>query len=336
LWKASATVLKPARSAEVRVGMQTRMDWERIEARLEDYWAALHPVPRLLSQWQPSRRYPELTYVREDRVGHYKERKYASLIPWMIQQGFRHVRLRGSSHSANILMLSLLLRQHGIQASYVLEGREGPPVGNGLLNRLVLGHRFLTESPGEEADWEVPEGANCPQALAGSLGIAGSLIYQALQHRHLPEDIYIDSGTGFTAAALILGLGYFQCPCHIHVVSMTGQKRPEIEGLLRHLTEEYQRLFDGPPQEQEYSVTLPPIAPSFGSVPSRVFEEVQDMAQSEGILTDPLYSAKLSLTYQASRNPTARALMFVSGGTRDLLGFQGPLQKWLGKHDRTH
>ena len=140
------------------------LDIAHLERRLAAFWERL-PNSRLLSPWQPSLRFPELSYVREDLVGSYKARKYRSLVPWMKEQGFRKVALRGSSNSGNILQLSLLLRRHGIEPIYTLEGREGPTVGNGLLNHLVLGESFFTEDPAVEVDWTVPEGASCPQSL---------------------------------------------------------------------------------------------------------------------------------------------------------------------------
>jgi 1-aminocyclopropane-1-carboxylate deaminase len=298
-----------------------------MEDRLQQFWSKL-PNSRLLSPWQTSRRFPELTYVREDLVGSFKARKYLSLLPWLVQQKFSKVRLEGSSHSSNLLQLGLLLRQSGIEPVYTLEGREGPPVGNGLLNRLVLGKGYGVSST-DKADWTVPEGGNCTQSLAGSLGIAGSLVEQSLTGGSFPERVFVDSGTGFTAAALILGIGYFQLPCQLCVVSMTGQTRLQLDALIAEIAPEFEQLLGVPANPAPYRLEYPVIGPSFGSIPSGVFEEIHSFAQQEGILVDPLYTAKLSLAYQTLRYPIAPTLMFVSGGHRDLLGFQGPLQHWL-------
>lgn len=308
-------------------------EWHELEERLTSYRRALNVTSPLLAPWQASRRFPELTYVREDLIGNYKSRKYSSLVPWMVKQGFRSVHLEGSSHSSNILKLSLLLKQHGIHPTYVLEGREGPPVGNGLLNRLVLGSQFLTVAPKNKPDWSVPEGANCEQALAGSLGIAGSLVELALKHRKWPSQIYIDAGTGFTAIALILGLGYFGLPCQVHVVSMTGQSQAEFDGQLARFRPQCQHLL-GQADPISYRLHHPSVGQSFGSTPSRVFQEIQLLAQEESLLVDPLYTAKLSLFYEQKRDPELPALMFVSGGSEGLLGFQGPLRKWLEAQNR--
>ena len=303
------------------------MDWPRLEAQLADYWSALPPSTRLLTRWSPSRRFPELTYIREELVGSFKARKYLSLLPWLTEQGYRRVRVRGSSHSTNVAQLGLLLRERGMEPVYEMEGRGGPPAGNVLLTELIYGGGFKGKNG--EADYEIPEGGSCEAALAGSLGIVGSLVERAIEARRWVDDIYVDSGTGFTAAALLLGLGFFRLPCRVLVVSMTGQNRGDIEALVEKYRSEAERLLSVSVGHPNFEVHLPPAGPSFGSVPSASLAEVADFAQREGILVDPIYASKLSLFYRQNRSADRDALMFVSGGARELLCFQGPLRKWL-------
>lgn len=305
------------------------MNREDLRRRLEKFWETLPPQARLLSSWQPSRRFSELTYVREELLGSFKARKYATLLPWLRTRGYRRILLKGSSHSSNVLGLALLLQQAGFEPHYVLEGREGPQVGNGLLSRLALGECFHSERPDLDFDWEIPEGASAPAALAGSLGLVGSLMENALSREEAEPDVYIDSGTGFTAAALLLGLGYFRLPWRVVVVSMTGQERAEFDDLLCSLGEEFGRLTGESICPPDWELTYPPVGRSFGSTSAAVFEEIRDVAQAEGILCDPLYAAKLSLTYRERRDARRPSLLIVSGGERELLGFQRPLRDWL-------
>ena len=308
---------------------QNDQESQSLEGRLAYFWDALQPVKPLIADFQRSRRFPELTYLREDLIGNYKERKYQSLVPWMLEQGFETVDIRGSSHSSNLLKLGLKLRAVGIRPRYQLEGREGPPVGNGLLSRMLLADDFTTEPFDEESDWVVPEGGSCPQALRGSLGIAGSVVENMRVTGTEFQDIYIDSGTGFTTAALLLGLGVLGVSSRVIVVSMTGQTSGEIQTLLEGLEPEFIRIFGQPSTPVAFEVQTPPIGQSFGSVPAAVFAEIEEMAQSEGLLVDPLYTAKLSLTYKALRDPERSSCLFTSGGSPELLGFQAPLGKWL-------
>ena len=305
----------------------SKIDWLNLEQSLYRYWSSLPTQARVLSEWTPSRRFPELTYVREELLGSYKARKYLSLLPWLREQGVHRVRVCGSSHSGNVTQLGLLLRQNGMEPVYVMEGRGGPPAGNQLLSQLVYGSAFRTD--GGDVDFEIPEGGSHPKALAGSLGLAGSLVERALEQKNWTERIYVDSGTGFSAAALLMGLGFFELPCRVTVVSMTGQSSKDIEEIFRSLSEEYSVIFGRSPRIPEFEVTQPPVGPSFGSVPAASLAEVESFAQREAILVDPIYTAKLSLAYQKLREPGQETLMFLSGGVRELLCFQGPVRKWL-------
>ncbi|HIB68118.1 MAG TPA: hypothetical protein EYO33_24240 [Phycisphaerales bacterium] len=305
----------------------SKIDWLDVEQSLSHFWNSLPAEVRVVSQWTPSRRFSELTYVREELLGSYKARKYLSLIPWLREQGFERIRVAGSSHSGNVTQLGLLLRQNGMEPVYLFEGRGGPPAGNQLLSQLVYGSSFKTDSG--DVDFEIPEGGSHPAALAGSLGLAGSLVEKSLEQNTWTTRIFMDSGTGFSAAALLLGLGFFNLPCRVTIVSMTGQSSEDIQDICHSLSGDYGRLFDKPPRIPEFEVNHPPVGPSFGSVPAASLAEVAAFAQQEAILIDPIYTAKLSLYYQQQRVAGQEALMFLSGGVRELLCFQGPLRKWL-------
>jgi 1-aminocyclopropane-1-carboxylate deaminase/D-cysteine desulfhydrase-like pyridoxal-dependent ACC family enzyme len=304
------------------------VDWQRVEDRLKDYWSRLPKAVRVLSGWSQSRRFSELTYVREELLGSYKARKYLTLLPWLKAQGFGRVRISGSSHSGNVVQLALLLRESGIEPVYVHEGRGGPPAGNSLLAQLAYGADFGAEDP-KEVDFVIPEGGSHFSALAGSLGLAGSLVERALEARRWTEKIFIDSGTGFSAVALLMGLGYLGLRARVCIVSMTGQTEQDFRELATKFSDEHERLLGCAPKLAEFQVEIPSVGPSFGSVPAASLGEVQSFAKDEAILVDPIYTAKLSLFYRQNRNPKEPALMFVSGGVRELLCFQGPLRKWL-------
>ena len=68
----------------------------------------------------------------------------------------------------------------------------------------------------------------------------------------------------------------------------------------------------------------PATAKSFGSTNKTIFEEIRRIAREDGILTDPVYSAKLFLTArQTILNKTldGNILLIHSGGGLTLSGF---------------
>lgn len=281
--------------------------------RIDRLWG-LVSGPRLHSRWQKAHRL-DGWFCREDEVGGYKARKYASLIPAL--KSHARVRLLGSSQSNNLLQLALRLRQEGIQPVYIQEGRPGPLRGNGLLSRVVLGDGY-----GLNALACVPEGASCPESLPGALTIAASLAENIANHGE-PTCIFIEAGSGFSAAALILGMAYLGLEIPVKVVWLgdaTGdfarvlaQWRPVVDGLLGE-----------PLCEPAWEVVRPPTARSFGAVNRKVLDEVVRLAQEEGLLVDPIYTAKLTLTARTYPAPPA-SLIYCGGGPFELCGFQEQL-----------
>ena len=100
------------------------LNWDSLQTKLDDFWECLPEAAQVVAPWQGSHRFPELTYVREELTGSYKARKYISLLPWIVEQGFQRVRIQGSSHSGNVTQLALLLKERGIEPVYMLEGSD--------------------------------------------------------------------------------------------------------------------------------------------------------------------------------------------------------------------
>lgn len=256
-----------------------------------------------LARWQRARGFENVWFQREDELGGTKRRKYASLIPALLKRNVTRVRLRGSSHSNNVLQLSLALREAGIEPFYAVEGRPGPPTGNNRWIRMVLGPNYLESEellpPGLP---ELPEGAACDESWEGALTLAAGVEQNCLRYGFRPDRIVIDAGTGFTAAALVAGLQ----GGHVCVLQLAGDT-----GWQQRLPAEARASFE---------VWRPTTARSFGSVNAAVRREVERMAREEGILVDPVYTAKLCL--ETRKRPCAgTTLIVLGGGTLSLMGF---------------
>lgn len=292
-----------------------------MKSRLQQLWSWL-PSPPLLSPWQKSRSMDHTWLVREDLIGSYKSRKYLSLLPWLQQQGFREVLLHGSGQSNNVLQLALQLQRIGIRASWAGVGRRRK-MGNDLL-------RSMLDLNPRQPDWEIPEGADCPASLPGSLTLAASLAEGMLAQGMATCEVFVDAGTGFSAAALVLGLSYLRFRGPLRVVSMTRQSPEAFSSLLQKLRPQAQELLQDDLPELPVEVLSPPTAASFGSLNATIWREVQRMAQEEGLLVDPLYAAKLIRTAREIPPRGPRALL-ISGGQAELLGFQTPLSHYLDR-----
>jgi 1-aminocyclopropane-1-carboxylate deaminase/D-cysteine desulfhydrase-like pyridoxal-dependent ACC family enzyme len=109
-----------------------------------------------------------------------------------------------------------------------------------------------------------------------------------------------------------------------HVVVLAGSYEEFQSGLSRVI--QYARDFLGVPLNSlpDYRKYDSATARSFGSANKTVFKEIQRIAREAGILTDPVYSAKLFLTARQTIRDQAlkgNILLVHSGGGLTLTGF---------------
>ncbi|MDP1834300.1 MAG: pyridoxal-phosphate dependent enzyme [Chlamydiales bacterium] len=259
---------------------------------------------------------------RDDELGFgisgSKIRKYSTLIPFLLHEQFQQVIAIGGINSNNILGLSQLLTENRIPFKLYLKGDpQRQRQGNGLLTSLIAGaairwvnsaewphvHQIALDEASHKHVFIIPEGASCPQALPGALTLATDIKINEEQIGHRFDHIFIDAGTGFTANALAQQIS---AGAHLHVV-MLAEPNYDFSDL-KHKVTSYQ----------------PRLAPSFGSVNQAVWDEVKLMAQQEGILTDPVYSAKLFHEARhiiREQDLRGNALVIHGGGGLSLLGF---------------
>lgn len=259
----------------------------------------------------PLRGFPGCQVLRDDELGGSKRRKYSTLLPSL--QGSLEVVLRGGPTSHNVLQLALLLRECGVKPIYFQPLRGRPPGGIFALTREVLGDGLhpveadqleaaIAEYARKDGVCVVAEGASEPAALPGALTLAEQVAEEAC------KEVFIDSGTGMMAATLVLGLAARGRRLPVHVVDLTGDFEKALKLWLPRVEAHYGALLRPGP----YTVHRPPVGASFGSQPAAVRREIARLAQEEGFLTDPVYSAKLFLTARSLARPGA--LLIHSGG----------------------
>lgn len=253
---------------------------------------------------------------REDESGWgisgIKKRKYASLMPFLAQQGIAEVLLHGGVNSNNVVGLLQLLREYRIQPRIAADAKHAARAerlaGNALLFDL-LADESLYASPSPAA-FSIPEGTTCREALAGACTLALD-IDESYDH------IWIDSGTGMSAAALIWMLGAMERNTTVHVVQMADtatyfpEKLREIGVWFKELTA-LKNI-----QPAAWQVHTPATAKSFGSVNATLRGFIRALAHTEGVLADPIYSGKLLFTLREhlrTKPMQGRVLAIHSGG----------------------
>ncbi|MEO0899205.1 MAG: pyridoxal-phosphate dependent enzyme [Bacteroidota bacterium] len=265
-----------------------------------------------------------------------KRRKYASLLPYLKQNGIKKVVMIGGSRSNHIAGFLQLLNENKIESTLLLKEENRIRLeGNRLLLSLLSRpdqikwarveqwekmEQIGRELADQQGAFFIPEGGSCAQAWPGSCSLGMNLVKEAKPYDH----IWIDAGTGLVAGSLIEVLAVFQAHTSIHVVQMADDEsyfEKRLKVFHDWMEEMCQTKLALP---ENYELIKPVVGKSFGSLSKRVLREIQFLAKEEGILTDPVYTGKLFLTAKEAihqRQITGKHLIIHSGGGMGLMGF---------------
>jgi 1-aminocyclopropane-1-carboxylate deaminase/D-cysteine desulfhydrase-like pyridoxal-dependent ACC family enzyme len=274
--------------------------------------------------------------LRDDELGGFwgsKYRKYASIRQHCLNENISDVICTGGINSNNLAAASVLLGEIGVNVTaFAIEDHTDssiPSTGNRLILKTALTPKQLILVPRSERNivdqrmedlakqlssegkkcLVLQEGGGCLAAVPGSLTLADEVLRTRPEwpDNKVPEHIFIDSGTGLSAASLAAGL-VLKNASHltkIHVVQMAGFEEQLENAFLR---------------------VYRPLSPrSYGATSAELFSFIQDLARAHGILTDPVYSAKLFLRafdLIKGQNLKGKILIIHTGGISGLLGYQ--------------
>lgn len=335
-----------------------QQNYERLKKKLGDLYRAgyrlesrIHPLRSVLAEDCRCflKRDDELSFS----ISGSKIRKYASLLPRLMQQGVREAFLIGGAYSNNILGLSQLLIENGIRpVLFLRKGVEGTVQGNRLLIELLVEKSDIHWI--ERADWSqveemaasraierqsagvsvkvIPEGAFLPEAFEGALTLPLDIHRNEIDSHIKFDHIFIDAGTGLQAAAMVLGLAALRHPAKIHIVLLADPPAVFSEKLYCLYQNFSDHLGEGFAFPDNFDLHTPCNATSFGSVNRKLFDFIACFARTEGVFLDPIYSAKL--LFEAHRlvveeEMRGNILFIHSGGGLSLAGFQPQLRTAL-------
>jgi 1-aminocyclopropane-1-carboxylate deaminase/D-cysteine desulfhydrase-like pyridoxal-dependent ACC family enzyme len=295
---------------------------------------------------------------RDDELGFgisgTKLRKYKSLLAYIKEQSIKHAVLIGGAYSNNIVGLTQLLIEHNVVPYLFLRG-DKPPLykGNFLLTSLLVPENQIHWI--KRADWEhvetvaqafldrlpkpallIPEGACMLPALAGALTLGEDIVRNEAEHNILFEHIFIEAGTGLAAIGLILGLKSLKRIPHIHILLLAINQ----DEFLIKLYDFYKYFIEHLGQQVAWEEIIkhlhfytPTIASSFGTTNQKIFEAIIQVARQDGILVDPIYTAKLFLTAKeiilSTSTMKGNILIIHGGGGLALMGYQAELEKYI-------
>ncbi|MCB0421007.1 MAG: pyridoxal-phosphate dependent enzyme [Bdellovibrionales bacterium] len=272
-----------------------------------------------------------------------KLRKYHSLIPFLNRNEIQEAWLIGSRNSNNLVGLAQKLTEEGIPFKLFLCGPKERQDG---LNYQIIKSLWPTvethwiasekwprvatfvdqlRSAQDKRVAVIPEGAFMSEALSGAMSLADDILRNQKEWNRVFDHIFIDSGTGLSAAALYLRLRELNVQTPIHVIQLYGNPDEFYKSLdaCHHWLNKKRNLSQTDCNQQtDLYVSSPTTAKSFGARNQTINNFIQKFAETEGVLLDPIYSAKLihsSLEIARQKSLKGSLLMIHSGGGFSLL-----------------
>ncbi|KAL7748469.1 hypothetical protein RI367_006164 [Sorochytrium milnesiophthora] len=279
-----------------------------------------------------------------------KARKWASLLPYILRKQQQQQQtvvavVEGSLASNHILMAVQLLKSHRVPFRLRLTSPRPPPRpfrGNALFTSMLLSERELEDAlRGDVEGGEllvIPEGASHPQSVPGLLTLPLSIMRNEEEERVRFDDIWVEAGTGATAAALVAGLAMLgdEIPRSVHVVHCAVPTSADPQQVFardaRRLLEQVDAELATIGDSGSVSVRVwsPVVGRAFGSVPRASVDTVRRWAERTGVLLDLVYGAKMLQTFEhwsatQDNRPRRQSLIIHSGGAQSLTGFEHKL-----------
>ncbi len=288
-----------------------------------DPFAALRDRPRaeLTALPTPLERAPRLSrelgvevWLKRDDVGSLglmgnKVRKLEYTLGEALAQGADSVVTLGAPQSNHARATAAAAARVGLRAVLVMGGERpaGPPSGNLLLDALFgaevvyagtedwaqLATRVETLAGERAGAYTLPAGGSSPVGALGFVAAYGELVEQ-LEAAHVrPRHVYHASTSGGTHAGLMAGhalAGGGPRPVGFDV----GQIVPDGRGLVTWLANEAGRLLgaDLALVEEDAHLDLSQLGGGYGAFTQGGIEAIALLARTEGVLLDPVYSAK--------------------------------------------
>ncbi|MXY66085.1 MAG: D-cysteine desulfhydrase family protein [Gammaproteobacteria bacterium] len=327
-------------------------DWPR--AALAHLPTPLEYLPRL-SERHPGYRF----WLKRDdctglAMGGNKVRQLEFYLGDALAKGCDTVLSTGAVQSNYMRTLAAAAARLGLECHIQLEHRvQNPPEGyhdsgNVLLDRL-FGARMHALDRGEDefgADRAIREIARSlrsqgkkpyvvplapvdrPLGALGYVAAAAELVQQFGEAGFRPDVLVVGSGSGLTHAGLLAGLRIMGHP--LPVLGCCVRRDAGLQGdrILAHCRRIEEMLgvascvFD-----DDIWVSDAALAPGYGEASNGVMRAVADMARLEGVLMDPVYSAKvvanaLALVEEGELDGHRGIVLMHTGGTPALFAYR--------------
>jgi D-cysteine desulfhydrase family pyridoxal phosphate-dependent enzyme len=275
-------------------------------------------------------------------------------------KGADTILITGAVQSNFVRLAAASARKKGMGCHIQLEDRvpKNDPIykssGNVLINK-ILGATIHSYPDGEDeagADAHLSELAqglsaegqkpyiihlsagHAPLGALGYVDAARELLSQCADEGIEPDEVVLASGSGHTHGGMLFGLRALGCPVRVTGVCVrreAEQQRARISSRCREIAE----LLEMEPVVEEADIILTDdyLAPGYGRMNEQVFDAMRLAAESEGLITDPVYTSKAFCGFleRAKQAEEGQSLIFIhTGGTPAIFGYERELSAAFG------
>ncbi|WP_125255607.1 D-cysteine desulfhydrase [Brevundimonas fluminis] len=322
--------------------------------RLAHLPTPLEPLPRLGEKLGL-----DLWIKRDDATGlaggGNKTRKLEFLLGDAFEQRADVLVTQGATQSNHVRQTAAAAAAHGLGCAIILEARTGSTapdyVGNGnvLLDRL-FGASIRTVPAGTDMNAEleaeaerlrgegrrpyvIPGGGSNPIGALGYVDCAREIVTQADDLDLAIDRIVTATGSAGTHGGLVAGLAVMGADVPVLGFGVRAPKARQ-EAMVLKLARETAALLGRPDAVTEEMVVADCdyVGEGYGLVDQGVIDALVTAARTDGILLDPVYSAKAmkGLIARAAEFKGETVVFLHTGGAQGLFGYQSVLEGALG------
>ncbi len=322
------------------------------------------PTPLVRLEHLSQRLDLDLFLKREDltdlALGGDKPRKLEYELARAVAEGATVLVTCGSTQSNHARLTTAAAKKLGLKCALVLSNDRFKTFQSNLLTVYLMGAevRFVdTEDHWDlekhvlafcdelrasgERPYHIPVSGTTPISCLGYVRAGLELADQLAARDVRPDAVYTPFGTGGIFTSILLALRERGVDCPVIGVSVNARLETCRENLERWWAGVCQLLDVDPARPRgAHEIHDEFIGREYGDATEGCLDALMLMAETEGILLDPVYSAKvfsgLLAHHAAGRWPSGQRLVFIhSGGTPAIFAYHDEIKRHLIKRGRT-